>query len=318
MKDFSKIDIEKFLMDFEIDHSLSGKNIGRGWIGIRPCPFCGDDRNHFAVRQADKVFSCFVCGEKTNFAYYLHLLGYKRNEQSDIIQQYSNGKAQYQIFERKSGKQVILPSVIEPIELSDNDPAYQYILSRNFDKITIEQYQLQKLPMGSFMRWTDPETGKQTRQDFQWRIFIPIMMNHRLVSFTGRDYTGEQEPKYKHPITEASIIKTGSCIYNYDTIKQGETNIAVEGPADVWRMGDRCFAMMGTKFTSKQIELLAHKRIGTLIVLFDQDAGKSADALAQNMMLVADRVIPITINQGDPGELSKIDAIRLKQELLRM
>jgi len=306
---YGSFDIENFLVENDLDFKKTGKNIGRNWWGIRDCPFCGDDGYHMGVNLTTKKFSCFVCGESSQAPRFIkEALGYREDEWSivfELLNKYlGDGYVAYD--PRQSGSKVILPSGVGDID----GRGLQYLRDRKFGAEVVEEYRLQQTGHHSRLVFDEHES------DFRWRIIIPIIMHRRLVSYTGRDYTGKQDPKYQHPIIEASVISTHSCIYNYDTLQERGTGVFVEGPTDVWRWGKETVAMMGTKFTKVQLEHIAIKRLKKGYVVFDEGAMDKARKLANAMIGIVDKIKLVNIGEGDVGELDPIEAIRIKQQIL--
>lgn len=303
---FQDFDLITFLEDYEIPYKEQVKNVGTGWVGLSECPFCGAGGYHFGVNIQSKGFSCWVCGENKGGLPRLisGILDIPRKEVSPIIKKYGAEILDFKL--RETRERVILPSNIEPLKKH----AKNYLNKRNFDNLIIKNYNLQET--GTFSTLKIPET--QIEQDFKFRIFIPIIMNGELVSFTTRDYTEEQSPKYKHPVLEAVRIPPSSCLYNIDSVKKRA--VILEGPTDVWRMGQATTSIQGKILTKEQIRMLAEKRLERLVILFDENAEEQASAAARQLSGLADDIRIAQLDHGDPGELSTVEAIRTKRELL--
>jgi len=301
-----ELDIIQFLDDYDIPYKEQGKNIGRDWIGIGECPFCGDDRYHFGINKITKVASCFVCTESAGLGRFIkEKLGYEWNEIKGILKNYSNGPV---YVPRESGNNVVFPSGLKDI----NKKGLRYIKNRNFGEDIIDQFKLSQTGIVSNL------VLDGYKSDFSNRIFIPITMNKRLVSYTARSIFDE-DPKYNNPVIEACIVPTGSCIYNYDTLKEHEVGVFMEGPTDVWRFGDKFVSMMGVKYSKKQINFIAAKKLSKAIILFDKGAESKAKKLANNLMGIVPVIKIVYLNTGDdPGGLDPYDAIKLKYDLLRL
>ena len=56
-------DTIKYFESKEIEYKTSGKNVTRGWIEIN-CPFCGNDPSWHCGISPQKLFNCYICGEK--------------------------------------------------------------------------------------------------------------------------------------------------------------------------------------------------------------------------------------------------------------
>lgn len=143
-------------------------------------------------------------------------------------------------------------------------------------------------------------------------------MNHKIVSFTSRDVTDQQQPKYLSASNKEGRISIKSSIYNYDNLEKGSDAILVEGPLDAWKLGDGTVSLIGVKYTDRQIILLKEKMIRNLFIMFDNDTAgaKAAKGLARIMSPLVNRIEIIKL-QGikDPGELTVDEASVLKYQL---
>ncbi len=301
---FQEFDVEKFLEYYNISHKKSGKNVGLNWIGIEECPFCGLSGYHFAINEQSSGFHCWGCGEKGSIIKYIKvLLRCNTGKAFSILKQFWNPELEFHI--RETGKEVILPSGLKKVDKYGK----QYLANRGFDpEYIIEKYKLKQTGAGSFLN------HKGTRSDFQYRLFIPIYMFRELVSYTGRDYTKKREPRYQHPFLEACIVPPSSCIYNIDTVK--DRFIALEGPTDVWRMGDETISLQGIETTKEQIRYLTELNIKKAVIMFDSGKEDKARKLGYALKSVVPDVKIASLDSGDPGELSDEEAVKIKQELL--
>jgi hypothetical protein len=305
---YNLFDIESFLIDNSIDFLTSGKNIGRGWIGVKNCPFCGDDRYHLGVNMTTKKVSCFVCGESSMIPRFIkEVLGIPEEDWKDVysfVRKYQDGDIY--IDPRHNGKNVIWPLGMQDV----SGKGVKYLSGRNFGIDVVDKYKLRETSHTSFLYESDHE------YDFRWRIIIPIIMNRRVVSYTGRSFVSK-DPKYQHPNIEASIVSTASCIYNYDSVEEGGTAIICEGPTDVWRLGDGCIATMGVKYTKKQLRFLAEKHLKKVVIVFDENADEQAKKLANALIGIVDEIKIAYIGEGDVGDLDPIEAVKIKNDLMR-
>ena len=90
-------------------------------------------------------------------------------------------------------------------------------------------------------------TGK-----YAYRIIIPIYENGILKTWTSRDVTNKQKERYKAATIEESAYDPVEAIYNIDNVKEYHDAFLVEGPTDVWKMGNGSMCFMGCEMdTSK-------------------------------------------------------------------
>lgn len=301
---FEQLDILKLFDYYGIEYTEHGKNIGSGWLGLDTCPFCGITGNHFGVNIQTKFFSCFGCSQKGNPVKLIkELLKVTYPESLKIIKKFYNGELTFDI--KESGDKVSLPSGITELMKSGGD----YLHKRGFNPIYIrDKYQIKQTGMVSKV-----SIGEIT-SDFSYRLIIPIYMDRKLVSYTGRDYTELREPKYKHSFIQACIIPPSSCLYNIDTVK--DKAILVEGPMDAMRLGDGAVSLQGIQYTREQIVFLSEKNLKKVVVLFDSGKEEEATKLANILTGFIPVVQVAYLPKGDPGELSDIEAMKIKHQLI--
>ena len=308
---YDDVNITTLLSELDIEFLESGKNIGRGWIGVKTCPFCGDDRHHCGINIRSKKVSCFVCSESASLGRFLkETLNEEWSEIKRLVKNYVGDDFDYYV--RETGNKVIMPSNIIDI----NKYGRHYLFKkRKFDEETITKFKLKQTGPVSFLKME--EMNYKSR--FSNRIIIPIYMNRKLVSYTARSFVDE-DPKYNNPVVEASMIATGSCIYNYDSLIEGDVGVFVEGPTDVWRFGDQFIALMGVKYTRKQLNFIAKKNLRKGIIFFDAGAKAKAKKLADSLTGIIDKVKIVYMENDDydPGSIDPYEAIRLKYDLLRV
>jgi DNA primase len=291
-----KIDIQNILDQFDIDYKTSGKNIGRGWIGIEECPFCGGGGFHCGIKSSGCGFSCFICGEKGGIVkLLLRLLKIPYFRIQELIQ--SNSIKYYKASE-VTFREVPIIKIPGTTTLS---PALKlYLKNRNLDAEYIQH---------NFGIFDGDITG-----DYKYRIIIPIYFYNELVTFIGRDYTGKQTLRYKNYPSELSKLSTGEILYGFDEL--GDDCIVTEGVFDKWNIGINCCAALGVVITSEQIKLLLSKK--RILILFDN--GKAGQEKAEQLYSiltfagkdVINGKLPSTVD--DPAELSQKEIYHIKQQ----
>lgn len=151
--------------------------------------------------------------------------------------------------------------------------------------------------------------------DYRFRIFIPIMWNGEMVSFDTRDITGFAEAKYKACPVDREIKERKKILYGNQEA-WGNIGICVEGPSDVWRLGESAFATSGISYTQEQVKEMA-RIFKKVAVVFDDEP----QAIAQGRKLVKDlqfrnvEAYQVKI-KGDPGDMSSNDAKKLVKSIL--
>jgi len=142
------------------------------------------------------------------------------------------------------------------------------------------------------------------------RIVIPFYKHGKKITFTTRDITGNNKIPYLHQPVGESATHPKNELYNTDNA--GETVIVVEGPTDVWRIGDGCVALCGMKYTQKQVLLLSQYK--QVFIMFDaeEEAHRFSRKLAANLSCLVNHVEKITLDEGDPGRMNPDDVKHLR------
>jgi len=297
-------DVYSYLNDRSIDYSESGTNTSFGWVNIEcPFPYCDDHSNHLGINLESKVFHCWKCGTKggiTKLIQELESCSYK--QASRIVEEFQDidSIASYS----KSRKEATVPSrsnfIYPPKGCVKEFPEVhlQYLRSRDFDpSIIIPKYELMAC---------------HTAGDFKFRIIIPIIEDGEVVNFTTRTVIKDMEPRYKmasinkyNPITDIYDL-----LYNFDSVQ--ERAFILEGPTDVWRMGDGSTCTFGTALSKPQILKLASLELAVLI--FDSEAEEDARRLEYQIRPFTDTEI-ILLDPGlDPAQLRQDEVEELKRE----
>jgi DNA primase len=274
-----------FLRDNGVPYWEEGENVSPGWVAIR-CPMCSDHSNHGGFNIAGGYYSCWKCGGHKLAKVVASLLHISWDQAEGVIYDYSaEAQLRGMLNKRREAKAATVDLPGEQL----NKFHRKYLSSRGFDPDYIERKYgvLGTGPVG----------------DYCLRIIIPIMFHGRVVSFTGRDITGKQKIRYKTLSVEKSVMNPKHVLYNMDNCRE-DWVVVVEGPLDVWRMGDNFVAGLGTQLTDQQLRLLfSYKKV---IFLFDSEleAQKRAEKYATTIgsLGVDTHVIDLETDK-DPGEL---------------
>lgn len=303
-QDFSDIDIISLLDFYDIEYRTSGKNIGTGWLGLESCPFCGAGGYHLGVHLDSKVHSCFVCGQKGSLPKLLKsLLGLDYFELQAIFNKFGGNFKE--VEEVETSKKVIFPTRLTNLGSS----AKKYLISRGYSPTYLTKtYGLKQTGILSKLQYSTQAW------EIKHRIICPIIMDNKIVSWSGRDFTGKSGVRWKHCPNTLSEKPIADILYNIDNVKQDKV-ILVEGITDVWAMGDGSVGMMGVKFSEGQIYELVQRKFKEIIILFDASADEPAKKLAHTLSPFT-KVRVDTLFVGDPGDLNETEAAKLKYYLL--
>jgi len=303
--DLSLVSISDYLKSRNITIYTEGKNVKDGWTNIR-CLFCDDRSNHLGISPTGG-FNCWRCPAKgtiITLAMKIDGCGF-----SNALKTLSDFKAYRTIhdydnphFEQpqagmlrdfKSVDSVFSDEMISP----DLFPEYvEYIVGRNFDPVVlIKKYGL----------YCGGSIGK-----YHHRIVVPFYQHGKKVTFTARDITGTNNIPYLHQPVDESQTHPKSELYNTDNAR--DTIIVVEGPTDVWRIGDGCVALCGMKYTQKQVLLLSQYKRVFIMLDAEDEAQRLARKLASNLSSLVNHVEKITLDEGDPGDMNPEDIKHLR------
>jgi DNA primase len=288
-------DLLSYLDDRDIPYSTSGKNIGRGWIGIR-CVACEDHSTHLGINLYSNAFSCFRCGEKGGTIKLLMLLeGCGKDEALKVSRKFSKSEIFYKP-EKESAVTIQQPKGL----IKKFDPIFKnYLVNRNFDPdYLIKKYDLYS---GGYFG------------DFPLSIVAPIYLEGEIVSYVGRDVSGKANLRYKNYPIEKSIIPATNTLYNIDSVK--DRAIIVEGIFDVFRLGEGSIAIFGIQYSHSQIEMILRKVKGKIFIMFDANAQKEAYKLGRILQSLGKETENCFCAAEDPADLNEFEVRKLKKEL---
>jgi hypothetical protein len=269
-----------------------GKNVSKGWIGIR-CPFCGDNSNHLGIHLDSLKCRCWKCGPHSLQSVFSEYLSIPKRDASELIKIIDRDFDQEVDDEADDAKKFYIKL---PPEAEKHFPKehLEYLRDRGFPPLkTIRQYRLRAV---------------RHIGEYKFRIIIPIILNGKIVSFTSRDITGKSEIRYKAANKEI-YPNPKHYIYNFDSVPYKSKNVVlVEGPTDVWRLGAYAISFLGIKVHGKQLIQLARKKIHRLNILFDNDDAGRREAIKISKIIspFVKEVNIVSLKEvADPGLLTK-------------
>lgn len=279
-----------------------GQNgIGRGGCNC-PVRFCrGHEGFHLGYSLEYGTWNCWRCGSKRTFDVLLALLGSKQLAIEALHEFKGTGAYSRRERKRKPAKELELPSGLQPLTAK----ARTYLAKRNFDPDLLEAY------------WNLQSTSNIGRLKF--RIFIPIYLAGRMVSWQARDITGKSDLRYLGQSENKEIMSNKQTLYGVDSVP-GKSCVVVEGVTDVWRLGPGAVATFGIKYKAAQVSMLA-KKFKTVHILFDPpdpQARIQAKKLAQDLAGFGKDVV-LWGDDGlsiDPGDFAQDDADAFMRETL--
>ena len=187
------------------------------------CPFCreGDQKFKLGINP-EGYANCWRCGPHDLDSLVCQLLHIRRNRAKEIIAEFQ-GSGRF-----LAPDEMALPLSVAPPGEALKPIHREYLQGRGFDPEWLElEYKL--LGTSAREEWEGRHFGS--------RIIIPIHDRHgRLVSFQGRDITGESKLRYKGCPIELSPLHYKRTLYGHAQARSGRV-VVVEGIFGQWRLG---------------------------------------------------------------------------------
>ena len=300
------MDVLQIYIDYGIDYATEGHRHCRdGWVNT-PCPFCsGNPGLHLSWNIEDEFFLCWRCGYHPPVKTLSTLLTLPTKETLALIKNY--GVVRSYVKKIPVGKK----EFILPFGVTKMRPRHRHYLKERF-------FSPDKVEKLWGVKGTGPlsylQDGKK-EYDYRFRLFIPIHWNSEFVSFDTRDITNRSDSKYKACPVNREIKERKRILYGNQEA-WGDTGICVEGPTDVWRLGESAFATSGISYTPEQVREMA-KIFKKIAVVFDDEsqAVKQARKLVKDLQFRNVDAYQVKI-KGDPGQMLQHKANTLVKNIL--
>lgn len=204
-------------------------------LNVRDCPVCGNGNWKVYLNADSGLGNCFAGDCETKYNKWKFIKGYLGAVTTRQVVEHCKEVAKemgWRPVVRKSAPVhtdragLRLP---ESLALPIDGRNLKYLDNRNITGDVAAYFHLRFCHTGAF-QYVDPD-GKRRAQPYDSRIIIPIYdLDGTLVSFQGRDITGEAERKYLFPPGFAS---TGTYLYNGQNAVGAERIVIGEGAFDV-------------------------------------------------------------------------------------
>jgi transcription elongation factor Elf1 len=295
---------KQFLTNYKVASDPAHHHASPGWIAIQTCPFCNSTHHHFGMHESSGACNCWKCGPHGLLPTVMALAKVDDYSARKVIAKYTEGD-QNKVKEPKRNLQEPQNTCHLPVEAKPMIEVHSnYLLRRKFDPERLERdFGLLGIGIVPGCR-------------YNMRIIIPIYHKGILVSYQGRDVTGDSHRiRYKAcmKINEARHHK--HCLYGLDKVK-GKSILITEGVTKVWRMGEGSVATFGIIWTLPQEALLLD--FERIFILFDkgEQAQERAYKLAYGIGTHVKCAEVIELDDvEDPGDLEQDDANALMRDL---
>jgi len=294
--------IQEYLESKEIQYWESGKNISRGWIGMRCIfPGCGDQSNHLGINLTDGRFKCWKCGRGGSLKSLLRALGEPTRSTIDLLKEIAldtpNSTPQM-VFENRGDLNFLMSDFLPYLDL----PYRKYLTSRGYDPDFLQK---------KYNLFSSGITGK-----YKFRVIIPIKYRNQIVGFTGRDITEKAKLKYFNSPDSHNLIPREQWLFNIDSVKKRA--LIVEGWFDSMNMGDGTIAILTTAFSPYQVKEIIKLNLEACFIMFDgeQQAIEQAYKLSYELAPFIDHVEVFELsNNKDPGGFSQNEVMEIRREI---
>lgn len=180
----------------------------------------------------------------------------------------------------------------------------RYLKERGVKKDTCREFGLGYVQAGE---WYEPESGERS-QYIGERIIIPIL-SPTGYSWSARDITGEQQPKYLNP----RGADHRRLLHGWDQVDLSSDIVIVEGPLDVigmYQHGIPALAILGKELNREQLGLLCTKPAdASITVMMDPEEPEAPFNVARELTTRFSNIFIGTLPDGvDPGDATRAQA----------
>lgn len=230
------VDLEWLLEREGISYKESYGRSGRQ-LNARTCPFCHVSQYKVYINAETGVGNCFSgsCPQGTFSKW--SLIGGIFEAKGKALVDILKSLAKEQGWRPKELKSALTFQDLNTLDIpegampvSDQAEMPEYLARRGIEKELAKYFSLHYGDTATW-KYLNPD-GREGKQDYSKRIILPIFdMDGAMVSFQGRDTTGEAEQRYLFPPGFASA---GAYLYNGCNVVDGtETVVLCEGVFDV-------------------------------------------------------------------------------------
>lgn len=263
----------------------------QGWVQI-DCPFCGpgSGKFHLGFNLAHGYLNCWRCGPHNLFEVVALLLDSKQEAYRFVSQlEKVSPKRDGVQFKRRDVVLPFNPAALLPVHL-------KYLRSRGFNPAKIERL------------WGVQGIGLEAR--LAWRLFIPVLRQAKLVTWTTRSVSDTAALRYVSAAADQEILSIKSLLYGADYARH--TIIVCEGPLDAWKVGPGAVALCGVNYSMAQVaEIVRYPR---RVICFDNElaAQRRAADLTDLIAPFDGQTWNVTLDAKDPASatLKEIKALR--------
>lgn len=280
----------------DVPYQTSGKYCRPGWCQLQ-CPFCGGGSDpmkpYLGFNMARGYANCWNCGPKRADILVSKLLGVNLAHARKLLKGIHRGAVE----EVEVRGRLRAPNGID--EIAFRSAHWHYLKGRGFH------------PPDLFRLWGVEGIGKDGGR-WRWRLFIPIHLNGKVVSWTTRGLT-EDEPRWLAAPANREMANHHDLLLGADYVRH--TAIITEGPFDAFRIGPGAVCCFGTGISPAQVQRASVWPVR--YVCFDPEpaAQRRAKELVDALAPFPGETYNIVLDSGDPAEATGKEIRQLRSLL---
>jgi hypothetical protein len=286
---------EELLREHSIPTAPEGHHhVTHGFVGI-DCPYCSPNSRRFRMgySRSGRFVSCWGCGYHPLAETLSELTGLTLKECFNLL-----GEVETERRTRRPehAGRLVLPERLGPLL----KPHLSYLAARHFDPDALTRL------------WGVRGIGMSYK--LTWRIFIPVILNGDIVSWTTRATTDETARRYVSAPLEHEKIHHKRLLYGEDYARNAI--VVHEGPTDVWRTGPGAVATFGMVVSRAQVARMTKHPVRVVCFDSDADAQKRARELCDVLKSFPGQTVNIVLDAKDAGSASVREIARLRRSFL--
>lgn len=276
------------------------------------CPFC-EKWGSFYVDAKTGDYICFKCSDDNPKARGRHLVGIIA-EVENISWQKARTLLLKNLLERR--RKETLPSLIDKIKAlreTDENESEEKIEPLPDEFVSVYERKKWRFPTYLKERGVKRKTARAwglgfcNRGRYRNRIIIPIICPSG-ESFTSRDITGNQQPKYLNPVCPFQ----SHLLLGWSQIQKSGDLVLVEGPLDAIKLSQNGFnalALGGKVLHPEQIRMLTTLPSDTVTIMLDPEERAAPLEVAKQLVFIFEGVYISILPIGtDPGSATRAQA----------
>lgn len=318
------------LVATKVKLSKSGKDRYKGLS-----PFTSEKTPSFYVDNSAKTWYCFSSGKGGGVLDYVaEVENLDKHGAIEFLKEYVGFDDSSEDEHSLDFKLRKLMSIAHKFFVKNDEKAVNYFASRGMSpddaSLIVNSYEIgfcENNNVYNYLKAAGVEEDTMVRSGLFYddgtcryinRVTIPIKNEYgKIISFTGRDVTGEAKSKYMHGKT-SPIFKKSNLVWNLSDVRklisEQDRVIVCEGQMDaiaVTEAGIPAVSILGSKISENQLRLIS-KLTNNIYMLFDSDKAGEEGLLQSFKMISELELESVFYSVTLPGGKDPDDFIREK------